>query len=195
VLGDPRRHALALTWAVALGVAALARGRLDGPRTILASAGLLAAAGTASWLSPARTQGRDAVRVLGRTAVAVPAFRLQPGGAAEWTGDVLGWGPLYEPHRHPGGALLGGRLALPAGRYQIVLFGDELGSDRSAVLEVRTEQAPAALRTFPFRREGSALVADFEAVGGALDLRLRGGAPRLVRRIRLAAQPSAPGPV
>ena len=35
--------------------------------------------------------------------------------AARWGTDALGWGPLYEPHRHPGGAEVGRRL-LPARR-------------------------------------------------------------------------------
>ena len=86
-------------------------------RVVAASLGMVAAAGIASALSTARTHGRDAVRVVGRPALAVPGWRSEARAAAVWTTAVLDWGPAYEPHRFAEGAVLGDRLALPPGRY------------------------------------------------------------------------------
>jgi hypothetical protein len=196
VLADPDRHALALTWGLALGVAALVRGRLSASRLALASAGLLAAAGVASSVSGARTEGRDAVRVVGRSAVRVPGWRHESASVAEWGSDVLDWGPLYEPHRHPDGATLGGRLALRPGTYRIALTAEDLGSGPAPFLDVWAEGTRTGKWSGSFRRAGGGFAADF-AVGPedrAVTLRLRGGGPLVLRGVVLA-QPSAGGPV
>ena len=198
VLADPERHALALTWGLALGVAALARGRLGAGRLALASAGLLAAAGVASSLSPARTGGRDAARLVGRPALRVPGWRLASPSRAEWGGEVLDWGPLYEPHRHPDGATLGERLALRPGTYRIALAAEDLGSGPAApYLDVWAEGTQNGKRSSTFRREGGGFEADFtvDPSAPAVTLLLRGGGPLLLRRVFLTAQPYAGGPV
>src|SRR6185503_8096444 len=71
------RHRLAWIWAIALGAAALPWRRPPGPAGIgLATTGLLAAAVLASKVSDRRTEGRDAVRVTGRIALATPRWRI-----------------------------------------------------------------------------------------------------------------------
>src|SRR6185295_445535 len=118
------RHRLAWIWAIALGAAALPWRRPPGPAGIgLATTGLLATTVAASIVSDRRTEGRDAVRIVGRTALATPRWRIVRPAIAEWGPAELGWGPAYEPHRHPDGALLGGRLPLAPGRYHIELTG------------------------------------------------------------------------
>ena len=119
VLDDPNRRSLALVWASALAAAGTAgAGRRLGAGLAGATVGLVVAAGIASRLSKARTEGRDAVRVVGRPALGVPGF---PDGAlgrsGRWPATALAWGPLYEPHRFPTGVVLAERLSLPAGTF------------------------------------------------------------------------------
>src|SRR5205814_10157138 len=83
-----------------------------------ASLALVASAGIASRLSTARTQGRDAVRAIGRPALSVPGWTPVARAGAGGSADGLSWGPAYEPYRWPEGAEIGARLALPAGAYR-----------------------------------------------------------------------------
>ena len=200
VLADPDRHRLAAVWAVALVAAVLARRPPTPVRMALASAGLLAALGTASLLSKARTGGRDAVRLVGRSAVAVPGWHPTTCANGEWGPETLGWGPLFEPHRHPSGAPLGERLALRPGSYRVAVWGEDLGTGPAgAVLDVWPEGAPlaAARRSSPFVAAPDRVSAEFALAVGerAVTLRLRGGGARLLRRIVLEVQPCARGPV
>ena len=151
----PRRHGAALPRAVGRpgvdGPAAGLRSRGPGPtsararlvarapvaalpwRTRAATAtrlgaaclGLAVAAQAAASVSHQRTDDRDAVRLVGREALRVPGLRLARADA-RWPLEALGWGPLYEPHRHPAGAEVGRRLPLAAGSYRLAVAGQLL---------------------------------------------------------------------
>ena len=95
-----------------------------GAATPPTAAGLAAASAGAASSPPrrprrsrsARTGGRDAVRVVGRPAVRVPGWALTRAADGVWGHSrTCGWGPLYEPHRHPDGRRDRGALAA-AGR-------------------------------------------------------------------------------
>jgi hypothetical protein len=142
------REPLTAVWGIVLLVAVLPRRRTreGGPqdgagRLALATAGMLAAAGVASVASHGQTGGRDAVRVVGRAALEVPGWRATAHAPARWGTEVLGWGPLYEPHRHPAGAVIGERLPLPPARYRLRLRGESFGEPPPVV----TVQASPAL--------------------------------------------------
>ncbi len=202
-----RRHAVAqaAVWAAALALAAFARRPSSARRIATASLAFVAAAGFASATSSARTGGRDAVRLVGRPALALPQWSLVARATGRWGPRDLDWGPLYEPHRHPAGAALASRLALAAGRYVLTIEGDEPPPARSAPeLELQFELAsprsgsvPAPPAPIVFERTGGTLVAAFEVpeTARAVTLLLRGGGPLLLRHLTLAVQPSAPTPV
>ncbi len=187
VLTETERDKRPLTavWGLALLVAVLPRRRsreeapADGPgRLALASVGLLAAAGAASLLSHGLTGGRDAVRVVGRPALEVPGWRSTSSAGARWGPDVLGWGPLYEPHRHPGGAAIGERLPLPPGRYALRLRGERF-DDACPELSVQDSPAHEPEPAGPLRPEGDGLVAEILVPAGQREttLLLSGGGP------------------
>jgi hypothetical protein len=147
---------------------------------------MLAAAGLASVVSHGQTGGRDAVRVVGRPAVQVPGWRVTADAPARWGTGVLGWGPLYEPHRHPAGAVFGERLPLPAGRYRLWLVGESFGEAPPAV----TVQASPAHEP----EYASSLLPEADGLVGAIvvppgqretTLRLEGGAAVRVDGIEL----------
>jgi hypothetical protein len=198
VLEEPDRKRLAIVWLVALAAAVPWRSRrLTAARAAVATLGLVAAAEAAA-VAGRRTAGdRDAVRVVGRPALAVPGWRVTASAQGEWLPEDLGLGPLYEPHRSPEGLELGRRLPLEAGRYALEIectglssLPDvpqlEWASDRPGSVRHR-----AALQRVP---AGFAGTLDLPPAPG-IDLRLRGGAPLLLRRLRLRAQPSGSGPV
>jgi hypothetical protein len=197
VLADPDRHRLAVVWAVALLAAlpwrarAATRGRVAG-----AALGLVVAGQAAAALTHARTDDRDATRLVGRPAVAVPGFRPRPAAEGEWSLGALGWGPLYEPHRHPDGAELGRRLPLPPGRYRLSLAGESLGPGSPAVV-VAPDRPGAPRREEAARPVPGGWEADFEVRPGerAVGLALRGGAPLLLQGLKVSVQPPGPGPV
>jgi hypothetical protein len=197
VLSDPDRHRLAAVWVLALAVALPWRARaVTAGRVAVASLGLVVAGQAAASLSRSRTDDRDAVRLLGRPAVAVPGFRFTTAVSGEWSPDGLGWGPLYEPHRHPVGAEVGRRLALPAGRYRLSLAADALGpGDPTIVVAPDRPGAPARWRSA--RPVPGGWEADFAVLPGerAVSLSVRGGGPMLLKGLRLSIQPPAPGPV
>jgi hypothetical protein len=187
VLADPDRRRLALVWATTLMLALPWRPRsITSGRMAVAGLGLLAAAGVASSLGHGRSEGRDAVRLLGRPAMAVPGWTLSSSWPARWGPEALDWGPLFEPHRHPEGVVLGGRLALPAGRYELRLEGDELGSEGPG-FEVRPDRPGAPGR--PAIPAADALVFDVFEGDGPVTLRLRAGGPFLLKAVDLRLQP------
>ncbi len=193
VLADPDRHRLAALWAVAILAAVPWRARAaTAGRVAVAGLGLALAAQSAAGLSGARTDDRDAVRLVGRRAVGVPGFRLSSQGSGEWPADALGWGPAYEPHRFPDGAEVGRRLPLPPGRYRLTLVGEGLGRGAAApTLAVLPDRPMAPPRLGPVVAAASGWEAGFEVRPGegAVGLRLRGGGPILLKGLRLSAQP------
>ena len=196
VLADPDRHRLAAVWGVALLAALPWRTRAaTAGRVAAAGLGLALAAQAAATVSRARTDDRDAVRLVGRQAVGVPGWRVGP-AVGEWAPEALGWGPLYEPHRFPDGAELGRRLPLPAGRYRLTLLGDALAPSAPAVA-VGPDSPGAPLRLSRARLVAGGWEADVEVRPGerAIGLWLRGGGAILLKGLRLSAQPPAAGPV
>jgi hypothetical protein len=151
-----------------------------------ASLALVAAAGIASRLSTARTEGRDAVRVIGRPALSVPGWTAMARAAAEWSPDVLAWGPSYESYRWPDGAPVGARLPLPAGDYRIEIEGEIVPSSLPPpLLEAGPDAGPK--RATPLAAGGGGLVGSFDVREGerATTLALRGGGPFILKDIRL----------
>ena len=127
------------------------------------------------------------MRVIGRPGLALPGWSWEPAADAEWSAADLDWGPLYEPHRHPDGAALGMRLSLPQGSFRLLLeTGDLPGGSVTPILEVRAERGSRP-RDSPFSAHADGLQAEFavEPEERPLDLRLRGGGPLLLQRLRL----------
>jgi hypothetical protein len=139
----------------------------------------------ASRLSTAHTEGRDAVRVVGGPALAVPGWRPVSRAPAVWTTDALGWGPAYEPHRVPEGAVIGGRLPLPPGIYAIAIEGEAVPSALPPpVLLSGPDAGPVRAQSLVFAPNG--LAGSFTvATGEATTLRLQSGGPFIIKEIRL----------
>jgi hypothetical protein len=115
----------------------------------------------------------------------------------EWLPADLGLGTLYEPHRSPGGVEVARRLPLAAGRYSLEVDCAELSAlPEAPQLEWASDRPGAVRHAIALRRvpAGFAGSLDLPAAPG-IDLRLRGGAPLLLRKLRLLAQPSGSGPV
>jgi hypothetical protein len=197
VLADPNRHRLAAVWAVALFAALPWRARTaTAGRVAVAGLGLAVAAQSAAMLSRARTDDRDAVRIVGRLALSVPGWPVGM-AVAEWPPDALGWGSLYEPHRFPDGAEVGRRLPLQPGRYRLTVLGELLGTAAPAVV-VRPDRPGAPWRLCRARTVPGGLEADLEVREGepAVGLSLRGGGAMLLKGLSLRqVQPPGAGPV
>jgi hypothetical protein len=199
VLEDPDRHRLGAVWAVALLAALPWRTRaMTARRVAVAGLGLILAAQAAATVAHARTDDRDAVRLVGRAAVRLPGLRADRRVSAQWAPESLGWGSVYEPHRMPDGADVGRRLSLPPGRYRLTLEGEGLSPDRAfPPLAVAADRPGAPVRVSPTRLTPSGGESDFEVRPGerAVNLRLRGGEPIVLKRVRLSVQPGGMGPV
>jgi hypothetical protein len=197
VLSSAHRGELGALWGAALVLALpWRRRRVGAARLGVAGLGWVAAAQIAAMIAEPRTADRDAVRLVGRPALAVPGWTPVASAEGEWGSEPLGWGPLYEPHRHPAGAALGRRLPLPAGAYDLVLEGEVLGPGTSAAwLEVVPDAPGSPGRRVPLVPHPRGLAAAFEVPSGAhaVTLRAGGGAPLLLERIRLRANLSRPG--
>jgi hypothetical protein len=189
VLSDPGRDRLALLWGAALLLAIPWRARPLGPlRVGIAGLGWVLAAQGAAGLVRVHTGDRDAVRVVGRPALAVPGFSPVASAEGAWTTSDLGWGPVYEPHRHPAGADVGRRLPLPPGRYELDLVGENPAPEEPApLLDVVPDAPGRPVRPAPLEARSSVLGAVFRVrrEDGAVSLRLRGGGPLIVRQFRL----------
>jgi hypothetical protein len=197
VLADPDRHRLAALWGLALVAAWPWRARrATAGRLAVAGLGFALAAQAAATASRARTDDRDAVRLVGRPVLAVPGWRTEPAAEGEWPAAALPWGPLYEPHRHPAGAEIGRRLALPPGRYRILVEADALGPEPPSLVVVPDEPG-WPVRWAVVRPRTGGWGAEFIVRPGerAVTLLLQGGGPNLVRTVRLAVQPPGGGPV
>jgi hypothetical protein len=192
----PDRGPLTLVWGIALIVAVLPRCRgRDGPpndgagRLALATAGMLVAAGVASVVSHGQSGGRDAVRVVGRSALEVPGWSVTGEAGARWGPEVLTWGPVYEPHRHPGGAVIGDRLPLGPGRYTLRVLGDRL-SERAPGLSLQASPALAPQAGPPLMPEEEGLATEIVVPRGQREttLRLVGGGAFRVDGLELRAR-------
>ena len=191
VLQEPRHDALAGIWAVSLLLAVPWRPkRPTAARVAAAGLGWIAAAQVAGWVAEPRTRDRDSVRLVGRPALLAPGWTTVDSAEGEWSPATLGWGPLYEPHRHPDGAPLGRRLALPAGTYELGVLGQRLGTGPPwGTLEVVPDAPGSPRRRASLEPEAGGLVASFSVRTGerAVTLRMQAGGPMVVERLRLRA--------
>jgi hypothetical protein len=197
VLADPGRHSLAAVWALALVAALPWRARkATAGRVAAASLGLVVAGQGAAAVSRSHTDDRDAVRLVGRRAVAVPSLQVEIAASAEWPLDALGLGPVYEPHRHPAGAEVGRRLPLPPGCYRLSVSGELLGQ-AAPTLVVAPDRPGAPERRWPGRAAPGGWEADLEVPPGspAVGLRMTGGGAMLLTGSRARLQPRGRGPV
>ena len=107
----------------------------------------------------------------------------------------MGWGPLYEPHRHPGGAAIGSRLSLPAGEYGVEIGGERVPSGLPLpALEIRATEGPSHVL---LTESGTGLAGAFSRPArGPVTLALLGGGPFILKEIRLTratfSAPSGP---
>ena len=198
VLEDADRRRLTAVWLGALTLALLSRHRpASAPRLAVASLALVAAAELASRVGVGPTGGRDAVRVLGRPALELPKWNALRAATARWGTDALGWGPIYEPHRFPDGALLGSRLPLPAACYRLELATRNLAPGGPAPELVLRPEGEGLPRSAPLAPSGAGWSGRFDVASGqvAVTLKLRGGEPLRLEGIELWLQPSPCGPV
>jgi hypothetical protein len=182
------RARLTLVWLFAL-TAAVTIGRKDRAASpsglAVATLGVVVAAGIASRLSSARTEGRDAARVIGRPALAVPGWVPMRAAPALWTTDALTWGPVYEPHRAALGVVIGDRLRLPPGDYAIAIRGERVPSELLApILFWGPGRGPAAFTT-PLAPSPDGLRGSFGTTEEETTLGVQGGGPFIVKDIRL----------
>jgi hypothetical protein len=184
---DETAHArlpLTLVWLAALAAAAAARRPSTVAGVHLGWGGLLVAASIGSQFGADGSRGRDAVRLLDRTAFRLP-FGPAVRGEARWSPGEIGWGPVYEPHRHAEGAEIASRLTLPEGDYVLEIDVDPVPSALAPpVLEVRGPEgmAGAALQ----QGASGHLGGGFPVAGrGPVTLALRGGGPLILKEIRL----------
>jgi len=194
VLADPDRNRLAATWIALLAAGVAASGVRRGPRAApaLRVACSLTALGLASAVASSagvrRSEGRDAVRLLGRPALHLPSLSFEAAFVARWGPEALGWGPLYEPHRHPAGATLAARLSLAPGRYRLVLDAERVAGARQPpqLLVLSPGVAPRAV---PMDDAGPGYAAELSIGPEAPDvtLALAGGGPLVLREVRLSA--------
>jgi hypothetical protein len=151
----------------------------------LGTAGLVAACAAAQLAGGGGSGGRDAVRVLARPALALPAGPIVR-GEARWTTEALDWGPAYEPHRHPSGAVLGARLGLPAGRYEVAIRGRDVPSSLAPPTLQAVGGQGRLLPSSGLFAGPDGLAGRFDLpVAGTVTLSLEGGRPLIVNEIRL----------
>jgi hypothetical protein len=188
VLSESDRYRLAAIWGVVLLVAVLPWPRRFGtlaPGWALALGWVTVclAAGLAGVVGDRHAGGRDAVRLIGRRALRVPGWTVSIADA-RWGPNVLDWGPLFEPHRHPDGAIIGSRLSLPAGRYTLRVSGEAFGST-PAVLSIGDHtgrRMSVALETGP-----NELSASFDLDRKrVVTLALTGGSPLWLEEVGLS---------
>jgi MYXO-CTERM domain-containing protein len=164
----PAAPRMTMVWALALVVAAvpLLHRRREPGTMAAATAAAVAFTVIAATLASGAAGSRDAVR-------------------GRWT--ETSWdppfGPVYEPHRHPAGAIVGDRLPLAAGRYRLRLVGERLGP--APALAIRAEPSQAV------RRQTLDASFDVDASMRFVTLLLEGGGPQQVSRVTLVreAQP------
>lgn len=189
VLADPDRQRLAAVWAIGLCCAVLAslRGRRASAAGLAAtSAAAIGLAVCASSLSRASSGGRDAVRVIGRRAIAIPRVRVFANAPARWTPEGSTLGLTYEPHRHPQGASIGERLDLPPGTYRLLIHADVVGEGLPDLLVWHDrDQRLLGRSRFRVGREGLFAPLEVQNEDGPVTLALQGGSPLILKEFRL----------
>ena len=145
-----------------------------------ATVGLLAAAGAHQCLSHASTGGREAVRVVGRPALAGAGLSFQARATGEWRTDVRrAGGRSTSPIASRSGAVLGERLALAGGSLPAGAAGPRSSTSRPIRRCLRVEAV--RLRTLAACRSsgcrGGAAV-DFDLAAPERDLTLAPGRRR-----------------
>jgi hypothetical protein len=185
------RGRLAALWCAVLALAALGPGfpRRTSLRLGVGVLGLITAARLAGALSSGQSEGRDAVRCLGRPALALPAWR--PVAAARWEATDLPWQGDYTRQLAQDGARLGARLALPEGRYQLTLALAEPPVQPRPEIVLRSEGASATRRSYPLLAAPAGLQAFVDVLPGesAITLAMRGGAPIRLTAVQLTVAP------
>jgi hypothetical protein len=197
VLADSDRHRLAAVWALALAAAVPWRARAASARRLaIAGLGLVVSAQAAAAVSRQRTDDRDAVRLVGRPGLRVPGWRAGT-ASASWGPEALDWGPLYESHRHPSGAVIGRRLALPPGSYRLELRAEFPGGGTLPKLLVAPDHAFGLPRTSALGAGPRGGEAPFVVLPGerAVNLLLKGGGPLVLVELAVAVQPPPGGAV
>ncbi len=169
------RVTLALLWGCALVCATLPFGRGRTPlglRLGVASSALILVVLAAGRLSSGVSEGRDAVRLIGRRALPW----CESVATATWDTRDLRVGRRYEG----AGATLGNRLRLPSGRYRVVLDVAGKGAGTEPLIELRTA-AGSSQRIVGFEAEFYLGQRETET-----QLRLHGGGPFDLRGVTLA---------
>lgn len=190
---DQQTRALALPWALLLAlplVGAFRRPEAGAPRkpsreALLAVAAFMATAVIADRLSPrTRAPERDAVRLLGSSALLVPEFRFEGVSPAEWMIDFL-----HEPHRNPSGSLFARQVALRPGKFELILQTEDSFGVAVPTLRV-VEHRTGGAASWEMRAEPQAQGATFEVRARAeFDFYLVGGAPGTFSGARLRRLP------
>ena len=184
------RHALSLVWIAGLlaacGLVRL-RSRTHAAAAMgLGVAGLAAITGIAGALSTGRSQGRDAVRLLGREAWALPSGAIV--SDARWDTSCLLWGPEYDPRR-PFATTVAGRLPLSPGHYRISLTVERPPDANLPSLVATAEYRPGRVRqwSIPLSAKDDVLSAVFDVplFARAVTLDLQGGSALLLRGAQL----------
>jgi hypothetical protein len=183
------RYALTALWAIVLGLAVFGprRPASDTGRLLLATIAALAATGIAAGVSTGSSQGRDAVRLVGRPGIEV--FGLERIHHARWgPADLLSGHRAYTPDRVKDGLALGARLPLSPGRFHLAVETRARSGGTPPRLEVRPERGASRPRVTPMRGANGAFEAEFKVLEGerAVKLGIRGGSAFEIEEIRLS---------
>jgi hypothetical protein len=180
------RHGLTLIWALALGLATFGPRRPRGLRTRLAvsMALLLCVTAVAGAMSTARSEGRNAVRLMGRLGLQLPTLRLV--SEAAWDGSDLVRAD-YGARDLGNGLTLGNRLPLPPGRYALEVDTVPGAVAKPPRLEVRPDRHPERRRLRTMETVDGGLRAEFVVGAGepAVKLGVRYGSPFRLLGVRL----------
>jgi hypothetical protein len=154
---------------------------------LLAVLAFMTAAGIALRMSP-RTPSpeRDATRLLGSPALALPSLRFEAQGRATWALNLF-----YEPHRAPLGVTFARAVSLEAGRYELMLeTSDAVGGLPPALIATNHRTGKATRQEMRSAAGARALTSAVDVQAASdLDLSLVGGGPMSLVRARLRRLP------
>jgi hypothetical protein len=188
------RHSLTLIWALALALAAWGPRRPRGLRARFAAGAtlLLLVTTVAGAVSTGKSEGRNAVRLIGRRGLELPTLRLV--SAAAWDASELRHAD-YEERDLGNGLTLGNRLPLPPGRYALEVRTVPPAVGRPPRFEVRPDRHPERRRVQTMEAVDGGLRAEFEVRRGepAVKLGVRYGSPFHLVGVRLWPVPPSSG--